>query len=216
MTSLDMIVLRVLVDDVPQMSFTKNYHPIEALGFYREYESLGVRIQIQTSRWQTHRPDSGLLKKFQEALCVQRISIVNQESLSPKETVEPLDKVTSDLMHPETIRRRSNAGDLHSPSWQVDHEEHHVAHESDARSDLHREEVSCHQRFPVHSQKLLPWHVLGSLRRRFDPLLLEDAADRRPRHTVAQMLQHSLDPCISPSLFSRASRVVSFLIHTMT
>src|SRR5450631_2004310 len=54
MVPLTMVVGEVLADGPPQMSFSQRHDPVEAFALDRKYNSLRVRVQVRTPRWQQH------------------------------------------------------------------------------------------------------------------------------------------------------------------
>ena len=64
-------------------------------------------------------------------------------------------------------------------------EQHDELPEAGGRPDLDREEVGCHDHFPVLRQKFFPRGLATSLWRRFDAVPFQNVSDRAPGKFVS-------------------------------
>src|SRR5262249_42748591 len=96
-------------------AFAKEDQPVQARLLDRAHESLCIGVQIRTSRWESYRLHAHIGKHAQELYREQRISIVDQVAFALEDSVHRISKVAPDLVHPEPIRNRCNASDLHLP-----------------------------------------------------------------------------------------------------
>ena len=196
--SLRVIMLNVFVDRVPKMLPAEEDHSIKTLGFDRLDETFGVGVQVRTLRGKFHTADAGRRESLRELGCVQRVTIVDEVTLSVEESGKTVCQISRDLDHPRSIGIWSNACDLDSASRKFHNEEHDIPNKPEWRPDLHGEEVARSKRIPVISDELVPCRLLRSFGRRLDPVALEDTSDRCLADVVTEVGQRSLDPLVAP------------------
>src|SRR5437763_975800 len=87
-------------------------------------------------------------------------------------------QVAPDLVHPQPVRNRCDAGDLHLPRRQLDEEQHHEALQSASRPRFDGEEVGGNDQIPVLLEELLPGSLSFPLRRWLNSVPRQDLSDR--------------------------------------
>lgn len=100
MIALDVVVLHVLVDHMPQVPFAEDDQTTQALFLDRPHEPLRIGIEIGASRRESNRAHAGRLKQRSEFGSVQRIPIADQESLASQESVNRIRQVSGKLDQP--------------------------------------------------------------------------------------------------------------------
>lgn len=193
MVPLAVVVFDIFIDHVTQVSLTDDDHPIQTLGFDREHEPFGIRVEVGTAGWKSKRSNATHAQHAPELSCVERIPVVDQESLVPQEAIEIINLLPSHLLHPQAVRDWCDAHDLDMACGQVNHEEHQIARKAHSRPDLDGEEVGCSNRIKMRLNECLPGCALGSLRRWADAMLSQDASNRGSCNTVAQVGESTLD-----------------------
>jgi hypothetical protein len=123
---LAVVVHEVLTDRSPQMSFAQRHDPVHAFAFDREHESLGVCVQVRTSRWQQQRLYPCPAQHLPELLRIQRIPVQDQIALPAQESVVDVEQVTGHLLHPLAARIPRQPYHLDESAPDVDHEQHVV------------------------------------------------------------------------------------------
>jgi len=86
-------------------SFSKQNEPVQTAFFYAAHESLGIRVQIRTSRGQFDGFHIGVLQRAQKFVREQRIAIMNQIALAGEQPFDAVGQVASNLAHPPSVRR---------------------------------------------------------------------------------------------------------------
>src|SRR5581483_12226074 len=162
-------------------------------------ESLCVCIQIRASGGQFYRCHTACSQPVQKLVGEQRISIVDQVTLALEDSVNHIGQVAADLVHPQPVRTRCNAGDFHFSRRQLDEEQHYESLQSTLRPRFDGEEVSGNDQLPVLLEELLPGGLSFLLRRRLNSVPLQDLSDRRATDVVPQIGECALDPPIAPS-----------------
>ncbi len=160
MVSLGVVVLDILIDHMPQVLAAEENHPIEAFGFDRFHETLGVRIQDWTLRRELDASNTGRRECHRKLRRVQRVTIMDKESSADKKSVKAIRQIPCNLVHPCPVRGWSNPCDLDAASRQLDDEEHRVANESEWRPDFHGEEVGRSKRIPMVADEFIPSRLL--------------------------------------------------------
>ena len=102
--TLEVIVFNILGDRGAKMPLSQYDHLVKALALYRQNESLGVRIQIGTSRRQLHALDSSRSENCDELHGEERVPIVEEVALPLEKSVDRLDEGLPG--HPFPPRRR--------------------------------------------------------------------------------------------------------------
>src|ERR1051326_1608677 len=133
-------------------------------------------------RWrQLNRSHSGALQDLNEFRSEQGIAVMDKVSLPGQEAFRSTAEIACDLTHPKAVRLPRHSGDLDSPTRQIDQEEHQEPRQALARPGLDREEIRCHDHFSVLRQALLRRGFSLTLRRRFQPVLLQKVGDGAAR-----------------------------------
>ena len=98
-----------------QRTLAKNDQPFQARFFYAPNESLGVRIQIRTPRWQLHGFHASILERTQKRVREQWIPIMDQVMFAREQTLDGIGYIPGNLAHPQAVRGSRNSGYLHAP-----------------------------------------------------------------------------------------------------
>jgi len=122
---------------------------------------------------------------------VQRVPVDDQRACVFQEAACRVREVTSDLRHPCPVGTVRDAGDVNVASFQIDDEEHEVANKPADRPHLNAEEVGRCDRAPVSPQERAPRKRLASARGRLDPVVPQDALDRRASPVETEVVQRS-------------------------
>ena len=123
---------------------------------------------------------------------------MDQVPLPREHSIDGISEVPRDLVHPQAIGERCDAGDLHLAGSQVDEEQNHEPLQSLLGPDLYGEEVRRDDQVPMPLQELLPRRLSIALRRRLDPMPFQDRRDRTMSDLVPRVGQGSLDAPIAP------------------
>ncbi len=107
-------------------------------------------------------------------------------------------EVAGDLRHPIPIGPAGDAGDVNASRFEVDDEEHEVAHEAPACEHLDGEEVRRGDGAPMGFEESLPGHRLATERRRLDAVRPEDALDGGAPKAEAQVAQCAAKARVDP------------------
>jgi len=97
---------------------------------------------------------------------------MDQVPLARKRSVHNVGEITSDLIHPQSIRTCGNTSDLDAARGDLDEEQNHVSAQSLWRPDFHGKEIGCDDLFPVPGQELFPGRFADSVRRRLNAVAL--------------------------------------------
>ena len=187
MVPFGVIVLYVLVDHEPEVLAAEENHPIEALGFDRFHETLGVRIQVRTLRGELDASNAGRRERHRKLCRVQRVTIMDKISFADEKPVKAVRQIPCNLVHPCSVRVRSNPCDLDTTSRKLDDEEHDVANETERCPHFHSEEIGRSKGIPMALDEFVPRGLIGSLRCRLDSVILEHPFDRCFADTVSQV-----------------------------
>src|SRR6202040_3345326 len=117
--------------------------------------------------------------------------------LAAQEAAVRVSHIACDLPHPPVVWVSGDACDVYAAAANVDKEKHVIRHQAPERPDLDCEEIGCHDAFPVSLQKGRPRCALTALRRRLDPVVLENPCDRTSSNLVTQIGERTLNACVS-------------------
>jgi hypothetical protein len=92
MVPLRMVVVHILADDGPKVTFAKRHYSTEALGLDRTHEPLCIGIQIRTSCWQSHGADGSSFEDCAKCLREEWIAIHDEVSDVAQEAVDIVSK----------------------------------------------------------------------------------------------------------------------------
>jgi hypothetical protein len=123
---------------------------------------------------------------------------MDQVALAIQNSVEAIGKISANLAHPQTIRRRRDSGNFDPSRRKVDKEQHHESLQPSPGLHFHREEIRGHDQLPMLAQKLLPGRLPTSLWRRLDAVSLQNLSDRAPSNLAPEIGQGTLNPSIAP------------------
>ena len=157
-----------------------------------------MEIQIRRPGRQLHGLHPRSLQRLQELRREQWISVVDQVLLPGEHSIDTIGEVSRDLVHPEAIDDRGDAGNLHLAGRKVDEEEHEEALEAARGPDFHSEEVRRDDQVPMARKELLPGGLSSALRRGFEAVPCEDRGDGGAGELVAEVREGSLDAAIAP------------------
>lgn len=125
------------------------------------------------------------------------ISVHQDIPLVLEKTVERIGQVSGDLAHERFPQRRTAAGQVDSPRGKFHDEQQVVRDQTTLRPHLDRREIDCCQHVPVRFDEGRPCGQSFSIRRRFDPVLLENVANGRVGNVIANVGQGTLDSVVT-------------------
>jgi len=123
---------------------------------------------------------------------------MDQVVLAIQNSVDGIRKISSNLTHPQAIRRTRDSGDLNASCRKVNKEQHHESLQPSTSPHFHGEEIRSHDQLPMPAQKLLPGRLPSSLRRRLDAVSLQNLSDRTAGNLAPEIGQGALNPSIAP------------------
>jgi hypothetical protein len=97
------------------------------------------------------------------------------------------------LDHPGAVRLSVDAGDLHPPRRQVDHDEDGEARQATGGPHFHRKAVSGRDDALVPAEQLLPRRSPLALRRGLDSVLFQNVGDCASADMVIEVGERTLD-----------------------
>src|SRR5437660_2677476 len=119
----------------------------------------------------------------------------------PSSIQNPVDLVRSvaaPLSHPDSIRLRGYARDLHSSGGQIQEEQDQKAFQTSGSPHLDSEKIRCRNQFPVLRQKLFPSRFSVALRSWFDTVPAQNVSDSATRYRIPQIRYRTLNSTIAP------------------
>ena len=122
---------------------------------------------------------------------------MNQVALVTEETVNWISEVSSNLLHPLTVRVVDYSCDMNAPSLEVDSEQHEVSHKSAPSQNFHREEVHCSYRSPMSFQERLPSRHLAAFGCWFNFRIGQNSLDGISTEVVAKIPKCSVQSRIA-------------------
>ena len=149
METLGQVVCHELLHHVSQMALAEEDEVIQALMLDGLHESLGVWIAVWTLRRDLHAPDPFRFQDRRECLCEQGVSIVDEIARTAKKSIDWIDQVARDLLHPLPIGIDLNSRDLDRAGLDLDDEKDHVANRAEEPQSFDAEEVAGVQRVPA-------------------------------------------------------------------
>src|SRR6266851_98860 len=173
-----MIMLHILLERMPEGTFSKQDEPRERFLLHGAYPALGVGVQIRRPRRQGHPLDSGGVDHLLKDWAVLPISVMDEVLPGSQEAPFVHRDVPRHLHHPRLIGMRCHARDMDLTAAQMDEKEHVIGHQPTPCPHLGGEEVGGYQHLHVRADKLLPRRGGLTLWRRWEAMALEDIADR--------------------------------------
>jgi hypothetical protein len=126
------------------------------------------------------------------------ISVDDEVSKAAERTRDGVAQVSSDLRHPLAARLVRDSGDMDASRFEVDHEQHHVAHQTADRKHFDGEEVRRGDGAPVRFQKRVPRHAFPAHRRGLDAMFFEDPLNGRASEVQAQVPERAAKTRVAP------------------
>src|SRR6516165_1914477 len=117
------------------------------------------------------------------------VAVVNQIPFSGQYSLLRVREIPGNLAHPQSVRRRRDARDLHLPRRQVDEEQNDKTLQSSPRPHFHGEEICSYNQLPMPAQTLLPCRLSPPLGCGLDPVSFQNRSDRTASKLVAQIGQ---------------------------
>src|SRR5947208_8733062 len=117
---------------------------------------------------------------------------MDQIPFSIQNPVHRVRSVSTDLSHPESIRLRGYARDLHSSGGQIQEEQDQKAFQTSGSPHLDTEKIRCRDQFPVLRQKLFPSRFSVALRSWFDTVPAQNVRDGATRYLISQIRYRTL------------------------
>ena len=124
---------------------------------------------------------------------------MNQIAFAEQDSIHRVGRTSADLGYPESIRSRTDAGDLDVPCRQIDEEQNQETLQTFPGPDFHAKEIRRYDRSPVLCQKLFPTRLPATLRRRFDAVQAQNLRDRAHGKFVSHIRERALDTSVSPN-----------------
>ena len=150
-----------------------------------------MRIQIRTSWRQSHWLHVGVLQHAAKSGAEIRVAIHQDVLLVRQKTVERVRQVLCDLFHERVPQRGRARRQVNAPSLQFHCEEKIEGHQAAFRPDFDGREVDRGEYVPMSLQERGPLSLSFSVRRRLNPMLLEDMANRCVANVVADIGQRT-------------------------
>jgi hypothetical protein len=120
MWSFPEIMGNVILDHVSEVLLSEQDHLVQAFGFDGQDEPFGVRAQIRRHLRKLQAANTRSMERLVELLGVERIAVVNQDSLSLEEAVLGVGEIPGPLDHLNLARIGVNADDLDFAGGQLD------------------------------------------------------------------------------------------------
>ena len=159
-----MIVFDIFINEIFQMSLSKDEHSIQAFTFDAPDKSLNDTVQMRGHGKGSYRFHSRIPQDAPELLGEEWVSVMDEIFLVLQEATEGVCEVFSHLPHPHPIRLSRNTYNADFSSRIVDADENIIAGQSCPCIDFSSEEINGSQRFPMGSQKFRPSGLSASVR----------------------------------------------------
>ena len=142
--------------------------------------------------------DSGVL--FEKITQRQELRVAVDENVRmvSQKTINGVGEIPRRLPDPRAIRSRGHAGDLDSSGLEVHDNEDIHRHESTERPNFRRCEVDGGKRVPMGPQERTPRYLPLPFWRGFDPIQLQDVANRLITDRMDEIGQSALNAVIAP------------------
>jgi len=176
--SLTVVVLNILGDDLAQVPFTERDHLAQTLLPDRAHEALSERIEVRASSRQPQRAHATCFEYLRKSAREQRVAVVNQIARAAQKAVARIGEAARNLLGQLAVNLVCDPSNVHTPTFQVDDEEHEIPNETGARHDFDGEEVCRRDCAPVGFQECLPTRPLAPLRRGLEARIDQDPLDR--------------------------------------
>src|ERR671934_181472 len=180
---------------VLELAAADDQQPVEALAADADHPALYVRVRVR--RLHRSADDLDLLGRQEgvEGTRELRVAVVDQEPHLPVAVVELHQQVARLLQHPSPVRL-VGAGEILDPAAADREEDEHV--EAAQPDGVDGEEVAGEDRLTVRAQEAAP-RLPVALRRRRQPGLSKDVANRSRGNREAELAQLADDPQIAPA-----------------
>src|SRR5215470_12737467 len=198
MRALLMIMGHVLLEDMGEGVFAKEDEPRQTLLFDRAHPAFGVSIQIWRPRQQWHPCDPSCFNALLKGRTIFPVSVMDEVLPGSQEAPLFHGHIPRDLDHPALVRMWGHPSHVHLPAGEVDKKQHVIRHQPSCRPDLGGEEVGGDQHIHMRTDKLFPRSRLLALGGWEDAVALQNVAHRLVTNSVAQMLQGTDDPIVTP------------------
>jgi hypothetical protein len=201
------VVPNVFREHHTQVPLAEDQYTVDEFGSDRAEEPFSETVRPRTTRRNPDYADAGVGENSIEGRG-ELTGPISHEEPELREAIAKIHHQIADLLgSPSTVRVRGRAQQVHRPAGDLQHEQH--------VDPLERHRGSPHgkSRTPASSMPARAGTVARSVgapgRRRRDPQPLENAADRRGPHPVAELDQLALNSLISQLGFSRAIRSIN-------
>jgi len=141
MVSFRVIVNELFADGMTQRIFAEEDHSVQAVFFDGAYESFGESVQVRRGWGQLQGFDSRLAQRIEKRFAVERIAIMNKESISFQESVFAVGQVAGDLIHPESVWILGDYSKLDASAGKLDEEKDHETLKFLHGPDFNRKEI---------------------------------------------------------------------------
>jgi hypothetical protein len=193
-----MRVVYILLDGMPQGTFTKENQPRQRVVLDRAYPSFGVGVQVGASRRQRDslhsRRFDGLMKRGVELA----VSIVNEGLSLREEAPGAHGHVPRDLDHPALVGMRCRAHHMDLPATQMDEVEDITGDEPVSGLHLSREKVRGHQYIHIRADLLFPCRALLAFGSGWDPMAFQEIAHGLVTDGVSKIGQGTDNTIVPP------------------
>src|SRR5215469_610182 len=88
MVALAVVMGHEVLNRCPQGAFSKQDQPFQTGFLDAAHKSLGVSVQIRTSRWQLHGLHASILQRAEKLVCEQRIAIMDEIALIREQSLD--------------------------------------------------------------------------------------------------------------------------------
>ncbi len=196
MRPLPVVMRRVLGQDAAQVSFPEDQHPVGEFGTDGQYEAFGEAVRARTPGRDLDYFDIGILQYGIERVGELAGAVADEETEPADVVAELHHEVAGLLRRPEPVGMPGHAQDVQVAVADLEHEQDVESPQRDRAVDV--EEVDREHAGGLGGQELPPAGVGAPQWRWWDPVALEDSADRRGADAVAELEQLALDPLVSP------------------
>ena len=123
---------------------------------------------------------------------------MEEEALAAEASLVGSGQLATALDHPGAVRLPVDAGDLHPPRRQVDHEQDGEARQPTSGPHFDRKEISGRDDALVPAEELLPRRSPLVFRSGLDAVLFQNVGDGASADMVIEVGERTLDPRVAP------------------
>jgi len=199
MKSFGIVVDDILLEEMPQVAFAEDDEVVEALCPDGADEALSEGITVGAVAGDADALDAVVAEHGSPSFGEKWVSVVDEVSGLPEESVEGVEKVAGHLFHPRIVWCDADTSDMHLAGLEFHHEEDHVADCAKGAKCLDGEEVAGVQSFPMAFEELLPGSLARALGFRLNTRFFEDAGDSGSSNVMLQASKGVTDLGVAPA-----------------